>query len=85
METAKKSPQIFSCKQCNFFTSKKSNYSNHLLTRKHFLETNGNKKQPDCELLHYCEDCGKSYKTRSGLWKHKQKGCKKILKKMKVK
>lgn len=66
----KKSPLIFECKKCNYNTSSKKDYNKHLLTRKHNLEINGNKwksKNPTCE------NCEKTFKTASGLWKHQQK------------
>jgi|UniRef100_A0A6C0IJ55 hypothetical protein len=67
-----KSPKIpikFECKKCNYNTSSRKDYNKHLLTAKHQKETNGNEwnsKIPTCE---YCE---KTFKTASGLWKHKQ-------------
>ena len=45
-------------------------WEKHLSTRKHQMETNGNKK-----VAQNCGVCGRRYETRSGLWKHKQ-GCK---------
>jgi len=67
---AEKTP-IFECLNCDFICFKKSEYKRHILTEKHLrkqkwkhLETFGNQKTPDCL-------CGKRYKTRSGLWKHK--------------
>lgn len=48
---------MFTCERCNYTTTKKSNYDKHLLTRKHVSAYN-------------CETCEKTYKTKSGLWKH---------------
>ena len=69
----------FHCELCNFYCSKKSNYDAHCLTAKHKMVTNGDKngdkkcqKRPE---LFTCE-CGKSYKHRQGLSRHK-KICKK--------
>jgi hypothetical protein len=67
------------CEKCNYTCIKKYNWDKHLLTAKHVKETmetemeikNGEKWQTDIT----CE-CGKSYKNKSGLWKH-QKKCKK--------
>ena len=70
----------FHCELCNFYCSKKSNYDAHCLTAKHKMVTNGDKngdkkcqKMPE---LFTCE-CGKSYKHRQGLSRHK-KICKKM-------
>jgi hypothetical protein len=71
METKKnpKNPKHFCCKNCDFITSNKKDYTRHLSTDKHkwkHLETPKNPKQSQ----HLCSGCGKFYKTRSGLWKH---------------
>ena len=66
------------CELCDFICCKKYSLDRHLLTDKHkkkTLETkmetqNGEKGQKEMN----CE-CGKSYKNKSGLWKH-QKKCK---------
>jgi hypothetical protein len=58
-----KSSQEFNCKICDYVTSKQSNYDKHLLTSKH--------KKSYIELQYTCE-CGKKYKHRQGLWKHKK-------------
>ena len=69
----KKSPKIpkkYECTFCNYHTSSKKDYSKHLLTRKHTMEINGNdrkSKNPHCIL------CNKTFKSDSGLWKHRQK------------
>ena len=60
------------CKKCNFKCNKKSNYIKHLTTTKHIKSTTETKKCPKNALLNTC-NCGKTYSTRSGLWKHKQK------------
>jgi len=65
----------FCCKLCNYITSRKSQYERHLSTAKH-------KNQQNLPILEYivpvCSDnllckCGKKYKDRSGLWRHKNK------------
>ena len=45
---------------CKYKTNNKSNFNRHLKSKKHIKK---------CENV--CE-CGKLYKTRSGLWKHKK-------------
>jgi hypothetical protein len=65
-----KNAEIYSCKKCNFECSKKSNYDKHLTTAKHRKLTFVNKKNAEPLI---CDNCGKQYKSRVGLWKHKQK------------
>ena len=78
-----KKNKTFHCECCDFTTYKKSNYLKHLETRKHqklvFLGNDFEKKMPKSKKMpkakiHIC-DCGKKFKSNSGLWKH-QKKCK---------
>ena len=70
----------FYCKNCDYGTSKKSSYDDHLLSAKHqkrrfgdVLETNANTILPKfCSSKFACEKCNKQYASRNGLWKHKQ-------------
>ena len=69
-----KSSEKFLCIYCDYFTSRKSQYKRHILTDKHQnqqLSTNVNNLEPK---LFIC-NCGKKYKDRSGLWRHKQSNC----------
>jgi len=66
----KKNGYKYECLTCNFKTLYKSNFQNHLITAKHKMETSGNKKMGKNGTPFTCS-CGKEYKTRSGLWKHK--------------
>jgi hypothetical protein len=71
-----KNAEIFYCKSCDFKTSKQSNYNKHLLTAKHKKSTKINKnQQKNAEpiLKHFTCECGRTYKDRSGLWRHKKK------------
>ena len=72
-KSLKKSP-IFSCKLCDYTTSKKCNFDKHVSTRKHelmvSLETTETKKKQKVAQHNMCEKCKKIYNTRSGLWKH---------------
>ena len=68
----------FYCKFCNFSTCKNSNYLTHLKTKKHLNNTlEGNygikKSQKNAEQKIFKCDCGKKFKSNSGLWKHKKK------------
>jgi hypothetical protein len=67
----------FYCEYCNFICFKKSNYIIHTKTKKHLYGTTGNESEHaeiKINANHKCE-CGKSYATLSGLWKHNAKGC----------
>jgi len=68
----------FYCSVCDYGTSKKSSFDNHILSAKHqksikgnVLETNGNEIMPKLCFSNYtCQKCTKEFKNRSGLWKH---------------
>ena len=57
----------FICEKCNYVCSYKFNLDRHLKSRKH-LETNDDELSKTTPLC----SCGKSFKSRSGLWKHKK-------------
>ena len=65
----------FTCVICDYYTSRKNDYYRHLLTPKHCV---ANKKQiqinDDAQnpQQHECCQCGKKYKHRSSLCKHKK-------------
>lgn len=61
----------FTCKKCDFVCSKKRDFKRHKLTAKHLSGIHGNKKKPVVEFN--CEKCGKIYKHRSGLSRHRKK------------
>ena len=55
------------CNKCNYSTNNKYDYKRHLSTSKHkYYDENIEKDILTCE-------CGKIYKARDGLWKHKKK------------
>ena len=70
------------CNYCDFNCCKKYSWERHILTSKHKKSTdsnisateNGQKgaKKPDIKA-YSCENCGKEYTDRTGLWRHKQK------------
>jgi len=68
-----KMDEIFYCETCDFTCCKKSNYVNHLTTLKHKTrqEINTNSTNSTEKNNLWCQ-CGKSYKERSGLWRHKK-------------
>jgi hypothetical protein len=61
------------CEKCDYYTSKKSSYDDHLLTAKHNLAMFGNQKSAMCGTKFMCPNCSKIYKDNSGLWRHKKK------------
>jgi len=72
MDTQKtqKNAQYF-CEICDFGTNNKTDFNRHILTRKHTRKQQcviGNKKR-----FFGCENCGKNYISRSGLYKHSKK------------
>ena len=64
-----KSSEIFVCEKCDYTTSRKSQYDRHCLTAKHKRMTNGLQKSSESSA-HVCS-CGKQFKYRQGLHKHK--------------
>ena len=68
-KNALKSKLTYICEDCNYNTIYKRDYKRHILTAKHLKRINDYKKTIN---LYSC-DCGKTYKYRQGLWKHKRK------------
>jgi hypothetical protein len=68
--STEKTPSFFHCKHCEFLCSKNADFERHKLTKKH-LGVLINKKNAENITKHTC-DCGKEYKERSGLWRHKK-------------
>ena len=62
----------FYCEKCDYATSKKSSYSDHLLSAKHRKSTIVNEKSAKFCSKFYCDICNKTYKDNSGLWRHKK-------------
>ena len=72
-----KQANVLNCIFCNFTTSKKCNYNNHLLTAKHTKLTNIDKNQQKEATTSYVKkygcECGKTYLQRQSLFTHKKK------------
>jgi len=66
------------CEVCDYNCCKKYNWDKHLTTSKHFKATESNnpateKWQKVANKMFCCENCGKEYNDRTGLWRHKKK------------
>jgi len=73
-EKTQKNPTLFSCLVCDYKSQHKNDYQRHLLTRKHKILTNTNKKtQKTQDDNSYQCVCGHSYKFASSLCFHKKK------------
>jgi hypothetical protein len=59
---------MFSCTECVFKCSKKSEWDRHISTRKHINRT---KKTPD-QVFYICDCCSKQYTARNSLFYHKK-------------
>jgi hypothetical protein len=59
------------CKICDYICYKKQHYNQHLLTKKHKNNEINSVENKIVEKIFDC-DCGKKYKDRTGLWKHKK-------------
>ena len=69
----------FYCESCDYKCYKKYNWDIHLLTSKHLntissnILATDNGKNGKKMAINCCENCGKEYNDRSGLWRHKKK------------
>jgi hypothetical protein len=68
----------YNCEMCYYNTSRYSQYIRHLDTPKHQKRVNSTFCQQTStnvnkESSEFVCNCGKIYKERTGLWKHKQK------------
>lgn len=68
------------CELCDYSTSRNSQYQRHIKSNKH----QNNQKSTGCQQIStninnlgskFVCDCGKIYKERTGLWRHKKKCC----------
>ena len=67
-----KNASKYKCELCDFNCSKQSDWDRHIMTRKHKILINPNKKTPKNAEIYECE-CGKSYKHASSLCGHKKR------------
>ena len=61
------------CENCDYGTSKKSSYDDHLLSAKHNKSMVSHQILPKLCSKYICQNCNKEYKDNSGLWRHKKK------------
>ena len=70
----------YECKICDYISSNKTDYERHLKTKKHLkLKMRGNafptvlekNAKTPFKKINFCV-CGRRFKTRSGVWKHKK-------------
>ena len=69
---------IYTCNLCNYSTNYKHHYNKHIQTKKHkcnMLKEETNYTEPIVSTNYVCDVCNKVYKTRSGLYKHKNSKC----------
>ena len=65
----------YTCKSCTIICKRKSEWTRHILTRKHILSLSGNLLETNLVTdftAYVCSNCDKKYSTKSGLWKHKK-------------
>ena len=68
----------YKCIECNYFTDRRSKFERHLQTKKHLSNINKNIDNNKTDIIctgfsnyYHCE-CGKKYKFKQGLFKHKK-------------
>ena len=75
---SKTSDVSYNCELCNYTCCKKFNYERHLLSARHIASTKCNLLATPVNAMleqknYACENCGKEYSDRTGLWRHKKK------------
>ena len=75
------------CKFCDYTNSIKKDFNKHLLSKKHIMNVENKPSSKDKTITalsnvlervnavnpYDCENCGKSYRDKSGLWRHNKK------------
>lgn len=63
----------FVCETCHYYTCKTSSYNKHITTAKHLIMTNSDDNNTDvaANSTNRVCDCGKTYRYRQGLFKHR--------------
>jgi hypothetical protein len=66
----------YSCENCNYHTSRKYNFTLHVQSIKHKgneNHENSNNLLAETSKTYNCIDCSKTFKDRTGLWRHNKK------------
>jgi hypothetical protein len=71
---------VYECIICDYKCCKKFNYRRHILSAKHIKATinsnlatkNEQNEQNEQKTPYCCNNCGKDYQDRTGLWRHKK-------------
>jgi len=63
----------FYCQLCDFKCSQNCDWQRHLHRAKHIFNMDGNNLETKKLEKNFVCDCGKKFKTNSGLWKHNKK------------
>ena len=72
-EKVPESSKKFVCINCNYITSRESQYNRHCMTAKHKSVTDMtvcDRKVQESSGEYNCKQCDKKYKSRNGLWCH---------------
>ena len=68
-----KSKKLRKCEYCDYSTSRKNNWVKHLETNKHKENVCHNVSKSSTTDKFECENCKRTYKSRSTLYRHKKK------------
>ena len=73
-KVAKSSQKSLVCKDCDYITSKKSNFDKHLSSSKHCSRTilNAKRKKATKSSQYECKFCKKEYSARNSCWYHEK-------------
>lgn len=67
----KKQSVFYECQECQYSTSKKTDYERHCKTLKHRCNSSTCSSSSASSFI--CHECEREFKDRSGLWRHKKK------------
>ena len=66
----------YDCEHCNYSTTYKRDWNNHIQTNKHKRKTQNINKDTNEEIktmIYECDKCNKTYKNYKSFWSHKNK------------
>ena len=72
-EKSQKIANNFWCEKCDYTTSNLYDYNKHIKTQKHLINDKSTLATEKSQKSQYGCSCGKTYKDKSGLWRHKKK------------